>query len=231
MQIQLKLPQKLSKLEAVVRIINKHKNRNTQKYTKTQKMKININPLRAGAWLFFTIIIGYMLILKLTPANYSVNINNALSDTTFDFITLYDFKNSIESEKSTIIDISPKENFEKHHIDHALHYPFESILDSKELRTLKNKKVFLYGDDENKSYQIAYLLMQMGIDVLPIAGDYSLIHSYLKNSDSKSSFSFYHAEKAKYNYSIYFKSGKTEATKPKSFTMPDAKTLASKGGC
>ena len=195
-------------------------------------MNININPLRAGAWLFFGTIIIYLMVLKLTPANYEVNIKEANSDSTFRFVNLYDFKNTIEKADDIIIlDISSEEKYMKSHLKDAINIPAADILKKSNLKSLKDKRTYIYSRDENHSYEIAFLLMQMGIKALPISGDYELISKYIEQTKEHTSYGFYHGEKAKYNYSIYFGGGTSEKPETEAFKIPDAKTLGAKGGC
>ncbi len=124
-------------------------------------------PLRLGLLIMLGILVVGSLFFRYWPGRYDEPVGKSLERVaetgSLTPEVFYDLQKQ-QDQKLLVIDIRSAEAYEAGHMDGAVHYPAENLLERKTIRKLKDKMVLVYGDSGGESSRAATLLQMTGIN-------------------------------------------------------------------
>lgn len=135
---------------------------------------------------------------------------------------------------STLIDLGAEPLLGKSLQGNILHIPFANLLDKTNLKSLKKaERIILFAGDESQAMMAAQLLYSCGIEnVYAVSNNIDFITGNVIKSFNPS-VTESHGEKARFDYTRYFKSEQSPSSKSSTAgTLPGGvKVVKAAGGC
>lgn len=190
---------------------------------------IKANPLRVSSTVFTGIIIIMLIAKRCVPGDYTVHINESLSENiSGNPVTLKELQTLLSQEEHDflLVDIRTPQEFANGHLKDAVNIPTADLLDKKSRKQLRKQPNILYCSTEAQAHASAYLLNQCGYDCRPVNGNYDIIK---KNVVDKfvPAFGSYSDEKQQYDYPAFIK----QSQEAPEFEIDKKEEVKTQGGC
>lgn len=197
--------------------------------------------LNTGAWLITAIIAAGLLFSMVFSAGYKTS-NARVVESNHLETTLVSYAELSAILENTppnicIVDLRDAAAFASGHIPGAISVPFESLLEKKNLRTLRShEQIILYAAHEQDATMAAMVLSGKGmVNTRFIPGGYDEILRLVIREGLDPAYKYYSTEKARFDYPRFMQAGEgaqtgTPSVKP---VLPNikAETPTVKGGC
>lgn len=167
--------------------------------------------------LFFSFVAIIVVINLFTNNNYgrsNLEVVKMLEDNEYMF-NYHELHAAItgQTDKYLLIDLRTKAEFEAGHIPGAANIPFDELLDSRNIRTLRKsgeKTPVLYAGAEARAQTARLLLLAKGLnsDIRVMGGNYNTAVEYALET-FKPAFAAYKDEKARFDYRRYMQASPT----------------------
>ncbi len=162
----------------------------------------NVNALRTGLTTFFIVFLIGVAVYKFLPANYKIAASDISKSELFtEQLSPYDFYQILNSEDIDIqiVDIRNEEQFNESSFKNSINIPAEQVLNRANIKKLRKNKNLIISDLEGKSHSIALLLLQLGINAVPVNSDYQFIRENIIEYFNHTQL-FFSCEKKAYDY-------------------------------
>jgi rhodanese-related sulfurtransferase len=144
-------------------------------------------------------------------------------------------------ENIVFIDLRKKEEFDKGHLPHAIHIPFNDLLNKSSIATLKNqrdKTIVFYAGEESTAKTARMLLLSVdnNTPIKVLAGNFENARKHVLEGFDPA-FASYQEEKARFDFPRYMPvqsaSDRNTSSSSGSGAIPEMKTVTTsvQGGC
>ncbi len=195
--------------------------------------------LNAAALLFIGIAMLVMIFQYLASPGYKVSNTDMLelAGNNERWILPHELNTIIENDRLQnylIVDLRQREEFNRGSLPGAINIPFDQLLDKKSLKQLKTRKpILLFSGKESQASTAGLLLYGKGFEkVLVMANDYDYMKANVLEK-FQPSVAFTRDEKARFDYSRFFKAAPRPAAAPAA-TQPkiiETQVISVEGGC
>lgn len=195
--------------------------------------------LNAAVLLFIGVALLVMIFQHIASPGYKVSnadmLNKAIQHKRW--ILPHELYQLIENDRLQdflLVDLRPREEFNRGTLPGAINISFESLLDRKSLKQLKSRKpILLFSAKESQASTAGLLLYGKGFEkVLVMANDYNYVRENVMEQFHPAA-AFTRDEKARYDYLRFFKAAPRPekapaATQPK---IIETQVISVEGGC
>ncbi|MBE0661856.1 MAG: rhodanese-like domain-containing protein [Bacteroidales bacterium] len=195
--------------------------------------------LNTGALIFVGVTLLVMFLQYIAGPGYKASNTEVLANAggSERWMLPHQFRSIIENDQLQnylLVDLRPREEFNQGSLPGAVNIPFENLLETKSMKSLKtNQPVLLFSGREAQSSVAGLLLYGEGFsNVFVLANNYSYIKDNVLGKFEPST-AFTHEEKARYDYHRFFKatpkpSSQPAASQPK---IIETQVVSVEGGC
>ena len=165
--------------------------------------------------LFFSFVAIIVIINLFTNNNYGRSNHEVVKmlDATEYIFNYQELHAALNSNEFLLIDLRTEEEFNAGHIPGAINIPFDQLLDSRNIRTIRrsNKKApVLYAGKEARAQTARMLLLAKGLktDIRVMGGNYDTAVKYVLET-FQPAFAAYKDEKARFDYRRFMQASPT----------------------
>ena len=195
--------------------------------------------LNAAALLFVGVALAVMLFQYIAAPRYSIS-NTQMLENVNDagrWVMPHDLHAMLAGnrlDRFLLVDLRIREEFNRGTMPGAINIPFEQLLEKKSLRQLKTRKpIMVFSGKEAQASAAGMLLEAKGFkQVFVIANDFGFIKENVMEQFHPAA-AFTSDEKARYDYSRFFKAAPKPAAAP-AVTRPgiiETQVISVEGGC
>jgi rhodanese-related sulfurtransferase len=165
--------------------------------------------------LFFSFVAIIVIINLFTTNNYGRSNSEVVKmlDATEYIFNYQELHATLNSNEYLLIDLRTEEEFNAGHIPGAINIPFDQLLDSRNIRTIRRsheKTPVLYAGTEARAQTARMLLLAKGLktDIRVMGGNYDTAVKYVLET-FQPAFAAYKDEKARFDYRRFMQASPT----------------------